>query len=95
MAHQESGPDPLIGVADREMHWSENLDCVTPADAKLAAMTETGIRGPVLDPDDSLSGVPEESPSAGYPVCLDAFTREKAGDMGAVFDAPGESLMRE
>ena len=95
MAHQESGPDPLIGVADGEMHRSENLDHVTPADAKLGAMTETGIRGPVLDPGDSLAGVPEESPAAGYPVCLAAFTREEAGDMGAVFDAPGESLMRE
>ena len=58
-------------------------------------MTEEELLGFGSDPDDPFAGPPIEHPAGRYPVCLGTYTREEAEDMSAVFDAAGESLMRQ
>lgn len=73
----------------------EKVDYVAPTDAELAAMADQELLGLMTDPDAPLAGPPVEHPAARYPICLGAYSREEAEDMGADFSPENDELRDE
>lgn len=73
----------------------EEVDYIAPTDAELAAMTDEELLGFMNDPDYPLSGPPVEHPAARYSICLGAYSREEAEDMGAEFSPEHDEFLDE